>query len=349
MANPPSFPPAPGAVTPPRPLLAPPSIDLRTCREMQQRLVWLENQQPKLRGRNRFLAVSLLLGVVLLAAAGWTVYAATVGAYAVLDEVVIDRLPANQGRVEISFRVQRPGKVFYRRNSGNVAAELIDYFHAPGEIHRSWSWPYTPGEELNVKVWSRRSFWPVVQAESFPTARRGDIVILIDTTSSMTHYIAELRESCLDFSRRLAAQGLAVRFALLGFGDTHEGTWLDRYDFNSDANLLQQSVAKLKRFEGSDIPESALDAVEEGLQLPLDSRAAHRFYLITDAPYHSPTRSGADPAAIAARLEQQRVQLYVFCRREFAPDYAPLLGKTGRFLEIENFGRVLSEGRVLED
>jgi hypothetical protein len=251
--------------------------------------------------------------------------------------------------VEISFRVQRPGKVFYRRTSGKVATDLIDYFHAPGEIQRCWSWPYTPGEELNVEIWSRQWLWPVIRTESFPTARRADVVILIDTAGSMTRSIAELKDKCLDFSRRLAAQGLAVRFALLGFGDTHEGVWLDRYDFTADANQLQRSAGNLKRFEGGDTAESALDALEAALQLPLDPRAAHRFYLITDAPYHSPTRSGATPATIATRLEQQRVLLYVFCRPEFELAYAPLLGKTGRFLAIESFDRVLSQGGMIED
>jgi hypothetical protein len=41
--------------------------------------------------------------------------------------------------------------------------------------------------------------------------------------------------------------------------------------------------------------------------------------------------------------------LSVFSRAELEGDYRDLLGQTGRFQEIENFGTVLSEGRVLED
>ncbi len=54
---------------------------------------------------------------------------------------------------------------------------------------------------------------------------------------------------------------------------------------------------------------------------------------------------------IIGRLDRERVLLHVFSRSEFEDDYARLLddGRIGRFREIEHFGQVLSEGRVLED
>ena len=80
-----------------------------------------------------------------------------------------------------------------------------------------------------------------------------------------------------------------------------------------------------------------------------DEEAIRRFYLVTDAQYHETSRSGQSAAEVAARLGEQRVLLHVFSRSQYEDDYRKLLAQAGRFEEIENFGRMLSEGRVLED
>jgi hypothetical protein len=267
----------------------------------------------------------------------------------VLEDVAVTRNPANQGRLELAFNVVSPGKVYYRRQSGAIETDVIDTFLGPGPIKRSWSWTYEPGQPIDVTLWYRQGLFRGTYRERFPTASRADIVVLIDTTGSMSREIAELRQKCAAFSERLNRQALKHRFALIGFGDAGEGPWLDVHPFTSDVRDFQRSVGRVKRFDGGDLPESGLDALEEALKLPFDPDAVRRFYLVTDARFHQPTRTGATVADIAGRLGKQRVLLYVFSRRQYEANYAGLLGATGRFEEIENFGKVLSEGRVLED
>ena len=338
------------AVRPPggRPL-PPPRVDMMASREMQEWIARLQRERRRLGVRNRYLTVLLAAAVVLLIAVVWSVYHATVGAYAVLDDVRIAHDPANQARLLFSFRVVSPGKVYYRRTSGNVATDVIDYFHAAGEVQRSWSWTYEPGKSLDVTVWFRRGLLRRVRAEQFPTSSRADIVFLIDTTGSMSRSIAELKEKCVTFSEALTKQALEHRFALIGFGDAKEGAWLDKHGFTSDVGQLRKSVDGIKRFDGGDLPESALDALEEALTIPCDPAAIRRFYLVTDAPFHDPARTGATARQIAQRLEAERVVLHVFSRREYRQEYVRLLGDSGRFQEIESFGKVLSEGCILED
>ena len=74
-----------------------------------------------------------------------------------------------------------------------------------------------------------------------------------------------------------------------------------------------------------------------------------RFYLVTDAQFHEPSRSGATAADLASQLGEQRVLLDVFSRRQYEADYQKLVSDSGRFQEIQNFGSALSEARVLED
>ncbi len=174
--------------------LAPPTVDMKTSHEVRAWIAQLELDEKTVGHRNKLLVVALAVGVVLLIVALTFVHRATVGTYAVLDNVVISRHDANQGRVEISFQVTSPGKVYYRRTSGRVETQVVDYFHSTGRIERSWAWVYEPGRPIDVTLFSRRGPFLARQTESFPTADRGDIVVLIDTTGSMNASIAELKE-----------------------------------------------------------------------------------------------------------------------------------------------------------
>jgi hypothetical protein len=317
--------------------------------EIQAWIASLEAQKKSLGTRNRYLGVFLGLGLLLLVIVLWSLYQATVRSYAVLDQVQITRHPANQAKLEISFEVIRPGKVDFQRRSGSIHAQLIDYFKTTGPQVRQWSWMYEPGQPIDVSLLYRGALWRKTQAESFPTAARADIVVLIDTTGSMSRSIATLQEKCVAFSQALQAKQLPHRFALIGFGDTSEDEWLDLRGFTDSVGPFQQAVAGIRRFDGGDLPESALDALETALALPFDKDATRRLYLVTDAQYHEPARSGATVAELVENMAKQHILLSVFTRQEFFPDYRKLTAGSGGVQLLDDFGQVLSEGRVLED
>jgi hypothetical protein len=317
--------------------------------EVQAWIATLQQEDDLLGRQNRVLLIVFSVGIVVLLTVAATVHRWTVGSYAVLDNVRIERQPTSQGRIEIAFQVRSPGRVRYLRTSGEHRTELFDYFSRPGLVERSWAWTYEPGEDIEVSLTCRRGFWRRTATAAFPTADSADIVILIDTTGSMSPSIQQLQEKCGQFSEQLTRQALDHRFALIGFGDISEGEWLDRRKFTDDVHDFRTQVAEIARFDGGDLPESALDAIEAALDLPFDDSAMRRFYLVTDAAFHAPTGSGASVGEIAARLEAERVRLDVFSRPQFEADYQPLTGSSGRFREVENFGKVLEEGRVLED
>jgi hypothetical protein len=337
--------PSPDATRPRRP--GPPGTS--TSSEIQAWIASLEAQHKSLGKRNRYLGVFLGLGLLLLAVILWWLYQAGVRSYAVLEEVQIARHPANQARLQISFRVVTPGKVYFRRRSGQIEAEVIDYFKTPGKQVRQWSWIYEPGQDIHVSLVYRGLLWRKGRAQTFPTAKQADIVVLMDTTGSMSRSIATLQEKCGAFSQALQAKQLQHRFALIGFGDTSEDEWLDRHEFTGDVRQFQQAVAGIRRFDGGDLPESALDALEAALTLPFAQRATARLYLVTDAQYHEPAKSGATAADLVKKMAERQILLNVFTRREFFADYQKLTAGSGNVQTLEEFGQVLSEGRVLED
>jgi len=328
--------------------------------ELRGRVAQLQAQNKKISKRNRYLLVGLIVGVLLLSLILGALYQQGVRSYALLDDVTIEQDPANQGRFDISFRVLTPGKVYYRRSSGKIETELVDSFYSPERISRTWSWDYEPGSDIEVFLQYRGGLWRGSKSQIFHTSKRADIVILMDTTGSMGRYINMLKEKCLTFSQRLKEKDIDHRFALIGFGDTQEGEWLDSYSFTTDVEQFKKHVSGVKRFDGGDFPESSLDALEEALKLPFSEGSIRRFYLVSDDTYHNPTQTGAKVADIAAQLRQKKVLLNVFTMAEFFPDYEKLRADSSlrlemegagnvRVKEIESFGNVLSEGRILED
>jgi hypothetical protein len=346
--DPPLLPTSPLPPPPPGPLL-PPKVDMMASREMQAWIARLEAQHVTVGKRNRYLGVALALGILILLAALGAVYRSAVGSYAVVEGLSITRDPASQGRIGIRFDVRAPGKVVYHRTSGKIETEVVDYFNKTGPVQRWWSWVYEPGKNIDVALRYRSGLLPASERHQFTTSSRADIVILIDTTGSMDRSIGDLKDKCLAFCEKLKQQSLDHRIAVIGFGDVHDEPWLDKHDFTKDAVEFQTWVTNLPRFERSDVHQSALDALEEALSLPLDERAMHLFYLVSDASYHEPSRSGAKAADVAAKLEKAKVQLHVFSEAEYEADYRKVIVGGGKFQEMENFGKVLSEGRVLED
>jgi len=322
---------------------------MSTSAEVQAWIATLQREDQSLERRNRLLLAVFVAGFIVFLAVVVSVYRWTGGSYAALDKVRIERHPASQGRIEIAFDVRSPGRVRYLRTSGSHRTELIDYFSQSGPVERSWAWSYEPGEDIEVSLTYRRGLWRKTAMTPFPTATSADIVVLIDTTGSMSPSLKQLQAKCGQFSEQLTRQALPHRFALIGFGDTGDGEWIDAHEFTRDVGEFRTQVSAVSRYDGGDLPESALDAIEAALKLPFDDSAMRRFYLVTDATFHAPAASGASAADLAARLEEERVHLEVFSRPQFEQDYRVLLGASGKFFEVENFGKVLEEGRVLED
>ncbi|MDO4582805.1 MAG: vWA domain-containing protein [Planctomycetia bacterium] len=331
----------------------PPSVQSTTYQEMQVWLQRMTEDAAQLSRRNFRLRLLLILGILFFLVLLWQIHAMTIGRYAVLRDIKIVQNPCHQGQLDISFEVVEPGIVYCRRVCDDIQTDIIDDYFQPGHYVRPWSWTYRPGHWMDVSIWSRSWGLCLKTQAQFPTAEKLDWVILIDTTGSMDRSLQDLKEKCVTFADKLKTQSLEPRFALIGFGDTQDGEWLAVQDFTDNMEEFQESVEKIPRFDGGDLPESALDALVEAMKLVEKSSGAgsvKRFYLVTDESFHEKTADGRFTAEDVGKLLRSKgILLDVFSRPEYSSHYEPLLGPWGHFWEIENFGKVLEEGRVLED
>jgi hypothetical protein len=317
--------------------------------EMRAWLEQLQQQDHKLGLQNRALVVALALGVTITLVVLWTLYRSTVGAYAALDRLQAVQHPVCPGRIDFSFHVTRPGQIFYRRSSGGRVTEMIDTFHTVGNLERPWSWSYTPGEAIVVTAWYRSWLLRRSRQWQFPTTRRLDIVMLLDTTESMGSSLQHIKKQCADFSEGVVLQGWQPHYAVVAFGSRENEPWLYRHGPTDDMVEFMVAIDQVPRFPDGPSPGAALDALEEALSMPFEKGSTRRVFLITDQGFHPATRQGTTAAKISERLVQKRVRLDVFSRPQFRSDYEVLLSTVGRFYPLERFGQLMTPGQVLED
>jgi len=169
-----------------------------------------------------------------------------------------------------------------------------------------------------------------------------NVVFIIDTTGSMDTYINGVKDRAIEFSNILAGKGAMYKLGLIGFGDLYEKEKPSVYNFTDDIPKFQKQVKNIPRTYGGDIPESALDALETGIDLLNshrdDGSARNIFILITDAPPHVPTMSGKSVAQICEMLNSRDVTTYVVARkdRESIEAYDPVTKPNGKYYDLND-------------
>ncbi len=174
-----------------------------------------------------------------------------------------------------------------------------------------------------------------------------NIVFLIDTTGSMDIYIKGVKDRAIEFSDVLEEKGINYNLGLIGYGDLHEKEKPVIFDMTNDVNKFKRNIDKLPEYYGGAVPESTLDALEEGVKLmqksPLEEGSKNIFILITDAPPHIPSMAGNDVNDITNMLDENGITTYIVANKdtrsfeaysEIVKDKARYYGMRSKFFDI---------------
>lgn len=182
---------------------------------------------------------------------------------------------------------------------------------------------------------------PPIKIES-KGMQKTNIVFIIDTTGSMDTYINGVKDRAIEFSNILSSKGTGYQLGLIGFGDLGEKENPSIYNFTDDIAKFQRQVKNIPRTYGGDIPESALDAVETGVELvrgsKLDPSGKNIFILITDAPPHIPTVTGKSVNDVSNLLQSNNITTYVVARKDklSIEAYDPLTQPNGKYYDLKD-------------
>lgn len=118
-----------------------------------------------------------------------------------------------------------------------------------------------------------------------------DLCFVVDTTGSMSPFLAAARTALVSTLTALSAKGhLDLRVALVEYRDhpPQESSFATKhYALTDDLKLVQKNIDNLKASGGGDHPESVFDGVQEAAVLTEWRKHSARFVLLVgDAPPH---------------------------------------------------------------
>lgn len=149
--------------------------------------------------------------------------------------------------------------------------------------------------------------------------RRVDVVFVMDTTGSMSPYIAEARKRLHEFSRKLVSSEVKpdVAFGTVAYRDhpPEDSSYVAMvYALEEDVAKAHANISKLTADGGGDGPEAVLDGLNAGLTSMGWREFAHKVLLLVgDAPPHGAGDSGDHwpggcPCGLTAAIVTQQAQ-----------------------------------------
>jgi hypothetical protein len=146
-----------------------------------------------------------------------------------------------------------------------------------------------------------------------------DVAFVLDTTSSMSNDIADVKKNLSMFLERAQVlgdkNGNALRFAILEYRDQGD-LYLHRVntDFTRDIDKLVANLEIVEVAGGGDSPEAVLDALLAAKEyLSWNKEAKHSIILIGDAPPHPKTVDGLhDEQTVASQCQAMGANIFVY-------------------------------------
>lgn len=162
-----------------------------------------------------------------------------------------------------------------------------------------------------------------------------DVLFLLDATGSMSDEIAQLQENILAISAQVDAldTDIDVRYSLVTYRDFGDDYVTRVYDFTSDVNLFQNSLAGVVANGGGDYPE----AMSEGLDMALNAvnwrseDAVKLIFLVADAPPHIDYQNGADYIAMMQDSLARGIKIHPIASSGLQPEGEFIMRQVGQY------------------
>ncbi len=172
-----------------------------------------------------------------------------------------------------------------------------------------------PPGRLFANTAARPALDPGYQAPPTCETAPVDLVILADTTGSMTSAIGAVRAEASNIVANIAAWGRGFRAAVVGYNDPGVQTFIG---FSSDQAAISGAINQLYASGGGDSAEQVFAGIQTALNLPWRANASKAIVLFGDARDKS-----TDPSGIISAARSAGVQIFTVLITPFDPSDTP--------------------------
>lgn len=147
-------------------------------------------------------------------------------------------------------------------------------------------------EDINIKVCCGGGGTTIAPEDpGLLRPKVADIVFVIDTTGSMSTTIERIKANIREYVNSILSKGIDARFGIVAYGDINSSEPIVRKEFTSDIGVFDNYLATLPMYQGGDLPESTLDAINDttngARSFTFRADATRQYVVITDATSHS--------------------------------------------------------------
>ena len=137
-----------------------------------------------------------------------------------------------------------------------------------------------------------------------------DLVICLDTTSSMKKYIDKVRAGLIPMLREMLNGFTSFRIGMVLFKDYHDVYLTKLVPFTNDFARFQRDLNSINVSGGLDIPEAVYEALHEGATKFSWEAEAKIMLLIGDAPPHPRPRGRITKAMTDSAIEERGITVH---------------------------------------
>ena len=187
-----------------------------------------------------------------------------------------------------------------------------------------------------------------------------DVVLVVDTTGSMSSYIQDVSNNIKAFTDSLTAEGIDWRVGLVRYDDIHssasndvgvESVAFTDGEFTTDTNELISALDNLVATLGSggDYEESGYEGVMKALEYDFRTDASRQIFVLSDADVHDKNDSNPSLAEystedVAQALHDNGAVLSMIGKMSLT-DWTPLVNSTnGKIYDISgDYGNYMKD------
>lgn len=185
--------------------------------------------------------------------------------------------------------LESDGKVIWKSRSG------IDgkaYLFFPAELDKSTATVRAAGVKKEIKLFAASEQYASVTLEIPPEGKsitQLDLMLMIDTTGSMSDELEYLKVELADMVDRIAKAGeqLSIRVSVNFYRDEGDEYVVKYFDFRSNINECIDQISKQRSDGGGDWPEAVHTALENAVSgHQWRENAVKLCFFVLDAPPH---------------------------------------------------------------
>ena len=204
--------------------------------------------------------------------------------------VVTQQIPEIEEKIEVNMKL--------------YSNSTVDSFTSIADKSRTRERFTTGGDDINSAIQKVLS--------KIPAEKSLEIVIVLDTTRSMSDDIEYIKSGFISMLRNEVADQKSFRIGMVEYRDVNENFLTKKHEFTADLNSVETRISTISPAGGGDWPEEVFTGLSVALNKFNWEAEEKLILLVGDAPAHDPPKSSVKIQDVYDKADALNVEIHPF-------------------------------------